>query len=34
MNMIFVKGEVPSDFGKTLIKQLYKTGDESERGNY
>jgi len=29
MNMIFEKGEVPNDFRKTLIKPLYKKGDES-----
>ena len=33
MNMIFEKGEVPSDFSKTLIKRLYKKGDKSECGN-
>ena len=27
--MIFEKGEVPSNFRKTLIKQLYKKGDKS-----
>ena len=32
--MIFEKGEVPSDFRKTLIKLLYKKGDKSESRNY
>ena len=32
--MIFEKSEVPSDFRKTLIKPLYKKGDESEYGHY
>ena len=34
MNMIFEKGEVPSDVKKTLIKPLFKKGDTSECGNY
>ena len=33
MNMIFEKGEVPSDCRKTLIIQLYKKGDKGEYGN-
>ena len=32
--MIFGKGEVPSDFSKTLIKPLYKKSDKSQCGNY
>ena len=32
--MIFEKGEVPSEFRKTLIKPLHKKGDESECGRY
>ena len=32
--MIFERGEVSSDFGKFLIKPLYKKGDKSECGNY
>jgi hypothetical protein len=32
--LIFEKGEVPNDFRKTLIKQLYEKGDKSECGNY
>ena len=28
VNTIFEKGEVPSDFRKTLIKPLYKKGDK------
>ena len=34
MNMILEKGEVPSDFRRTLIKPLSKKGDKSECGNY
>ncbi|XP_065557819.1 uncharacterized protein LOC136025760 [Artemia franciscana] len=34
MNMIFEKEEIPSSFRKTLIKLLYKKGDNSECGNY
>ena len=34
MNMIFEKGEAPSDFRKTLIKPLYKKGGKSKCGNY
>ena len=34
MNMIFEKGEVPSDFRITLIKALYKIGYNNECGNY
>ena len=32
--MIFEKGEVPSNFRKTIVKPLYKKGDKSECGNY
>ena len=32
MNMIFEIGKIPSGFRKTLIKPLYKKGDESECG--
>ena len=34
MNLIFEKGQVPSDFRKTLIKQLHDKSDESECDNY
>ena len=34
MNIIFQKGEVPGNLSKTLIKPLYKKGDESVCGNY
>ena len=34
MNMIFEKWEVPNDFKKTLIKPLYKKGNNSECSNY
>ena len=34
MSIIFEKGELPSDFRKTLIKSLYKKDDKSECGNY
>ena len=34
MNMFFEKGEIPNDFKKTLIKPLYKKGDNSECRNY
>ena len=30
MNMIFVKGEVPSNFNNTIIKSLYKKADKSD----
>ena len=33
MNVIFRKGEVPSDFSQTLIKPLYKEGNKSEGDN-
>ena len=29
INMIFKKGEVPRDFGKIIIKQLYKNSHRS-----
>ena len=32
--MIFEKGEVLTDFRKTLIKPLYEKGDKSECGKY
>ena len=31
VNMIFEKGGVPNDFGKNLIKPLYKKGDKSDK---
>ena len=34
MNMIFKKGEVPSDFRKAQIKPLNKKGDKSECSSY
>ena len=34
INMILLKGEVPSDFRKPLIKPLYRKDDKSECGNY
>ena len=34
MNMIFGKGKVPNDFGKTLIKPIYKKGNKGECPNY
>ena len=34
MNMIFEKGEAPSNFRKTLIKSLDKKGDKSDCYNY
>ena len=34
MNKTSEKGEVPSDFRKTLIKPLYKKNDKSECGYY
>ena len=34
MNMIFEKGEVSSDFRKTLIEPLNKKGDKSKYSNY
>ena len=34
INMIFEEEETPNDFGKTLIKLLYKKGDKSECRNY
>ena len=34
MNMIFEKGELPSDFRKTLIESLYRKGHMRECGNY
>ena len=33
MNMIFEKGDLPSDFRKPLIKPLHKKGDKNECGN-
>jgi len=33
-NVIFEKGEIPNDFRETLIKPLYKKGDNSECHNY
>ena len=34
MTTIFEKGELPSNFRKTSIKQVYKKGDKSECSNY
>ena len=34
MNMIFEKGSVPTNFGKTPIKPLCDKGYKSECGNY
>jgi len=34
MNIIFEKGEVPSNFRETLIKPLFKKGDKDECDNY
>ena len=34
MNIILLKGEVPKNFRKTLIRPLYKKGDENGFRNY
>ena len=34
INIISGKGEVPSDFRKTLVKPLYERGDKTECGYY